>query len=504
MTDRHAGDGVHLLTYVDRLAGDLAGLRALIDGPLRRFAGVHLLPFFVPFDGADAGFDPVDHLRVDPRLGEWADVRALAGDGLALTADLIVNHVSAQSAEFADWLAHGDASPSADMFLTFDKVFPDGADEAAITAIYRPREGLPFTPYQFADGTRRLVWTTFMPGQIDLDVSSAPAWAYLRRVLAAFAAAGVRIVRLDAIGYAVKTAGTDSFLTEDTLAFTERITAMAHEFGLAVLVEVHAHYTQQQAIAELVDYVYDFAFPPLLLHAFGTGDVARLLHWLDIRPANAVTVLDTHDGIGVIDAGDSGARPGLLTSDEMAAIFDRAAEVTNGESARASRRPAWTRLPHQINSTFFAVLGGDPANLVLARAMQLFLPGLPQLYYVGLLGGGNDMALFAASGEGRDVNRHHYGPDEVSVALATDVARAQLALVAIRTGHPAFGGAFGYEAVGASGIQLSWTNGVHRAELRADFGAAVRPTWQLSLTDGTGTSHSATTPAAVSTLETVL
>ena len=36
-----------------------------------------MLPFYRPFDGADAGFDPDDHLAVDPRLGTWEDLAAL-------------------------------------------------------------------------------------------------------------------------------------------------------------------------------------------------------------------------------------------------------------------------------------------------------------------------------------------------------------------------------------------------------------------------------------------
>jgi len=57
------------------------------------FQGAHLLPFFLPIDGADAGFDPIDHTLVDPKLGDWEDLSAL-GRTLELTADLIVNHVS--------------------------------------------------------------------------------------------------------------------------------------------------------------------------------------------------------------------------------------------------------------------------------------------------------------------------------------------------------------------------------------------------------------------------
>jgi sucrose phosphorylase len=70
---------VQLITYVDRLGGgNVQQLHALLTGPMKGlFGGVHLLPFYDPIDGADAGFDPVDHRRVDPRLGDWSDVRAL-------------------------------------------------------------------------------------------------------------------------------------------------------------------------------------------------------------------------------------------------------------------------------------------------------------------------------------------------------------------------------------------------------------------------------------------
>jgi sucrose phosphorylase len=478
--------GVHLLAYADRLTGDLPGmLAALTSPPLDVFSGVHLLPFFVPFDGPDAGFDPVDHATVDPRLGDWADVRALADAGFAVTADLVINHVSADSAEFRDWLAKGPASAWDGMFLCYDTVFPHGAGEREITTIYRPRGGLPFTPYRLADGSRRLVWTTFLPTQIDLDVAHPAALDYLERVLAVFARAGVRIVRLDAIGYAVKTAGTDSFLTAHTLEFVEKITATARQHGMQVLVELHGHYTQQQAIAELVDYVYDFALPPLLLHALGTGEVARLAHWLQIRPTNAITVLDTHDGIGVVDVGPLGERAGLLDGPELAAIFERAAELTAGQSTLASRRVPWSAVPHQINSTFLSVLGGDVASYLLARAVQLFVPGLPQVYYVGLLGGSNDMALFERTGEGREVNRHRYTADELRAAFDSEITRAQLAMVALRSEHPAFDGVFSFAVPAPHCLELTWVNGPHRAQLLADV-TPGQPSYRITVSDAPG------------------
>ena len=99
-----------LITYADRLGGDLAGLHRVLNGPLAGlFGGVHILPFFTPFDGADAGFDPEDHTEVDPRLGSWDDIAALAAE-YALMVDVIVNHVSSSGPQFTDWLANGKDS----------------------------------------------------------------------------------------------------------------------------------------------------------------------------------------------------------------------------------------------------------------------------------------------------------------------------------------------------------------------------------------------------------
>lgn len=471
--------GVSLLAYADRLCdsgravGDLTTLRKLLAGELSVLTGVHVLPFYTPYDGDDAGFDPVDHATVDPRLGTWDDVRAIAAH-TEVTADIIVNHVSAHSAEFVDWLERGEASAHDGMFLTFDTVFPHGATEADITAFYRPRPGVPFTPYRARDGRRRLVWTTFMPSQVDIDVRHRAGIAYLEGLADTLAAGGVTTVRLDAVGYAVKTPGTDSFMTPDTLAFVAQAAEIIRARGLRVLVEVHAHYSQQLAIAPLVDLVYDFALPPLLLHSLGTGRTDRLAHWLGIRPANAVTMLDTHDGIGVIDAGPGAGLPGLLTEEEMAAVFARAADATGGHSTLASVTPTWASMPHQINATFFSVLGGDTRRMLLARAVQAFVPGEPQFYYVGLLGGLDDRDRFAATGQGREVNRHRYTREELDRALATPVTRGQLALAALRR-HAVFGGAFSWSQPDEASLELVWRSAAeggtptHEARLLARF-----------------------------------
>jgi sucrose phosphorylase len=464
---------VQLITYVDRLGGGgFAELRSLLNGPLAGlFGGLHVLPFFHPIDGADAGFDPIDHTQVDPRLGAWSDVKALGGE-LELMGDVIVNHVSSESPQFRDFVAHGAQSPHQGLFLSFEGVFPAGATERDLTAIYRPRPGLPFTVVALAGGERRVMWTTFTPQQIDIDVRHPDGQAYLHSILAKFAASGIRSVRLDAVGYAIKKAGASCFMMPETFTFIDEFAAVARGLGIEVLVEIHSYYRKQIEIAAVVDWVYDFALPPLVLHAFAFGTAERLRHWIEIRPRNALTVLDTHDGIGVIDIGaDSSARaqrPGLVPDAELDRLVEVIHERSGGASRRATGAAASNLDLYQVNCTFYEALGRDDGQYLLARAIQFFLPGIPQVYYVGLLAGTNDLDLLERTRVGRDINRHYYTPAEIERALQQPVVQDLCDLIRLRNTYPAFGGTFSVSGQGAS-IVLRWQSGPHTAELCASF-----------------------------------
>lgn len=473
MVDRPATPGgVQLIVYPDRFGTTIPGLLVLLDGPLRGvFSGVHLLPFYVPYDGADGGFDPIDHTRVDPRLGTWDDVRALASR-FELVADLIVNHVSSLSPEFLDATRRGDASEHAHLFLTMRSVFPDGASEDDLLRIYRPRPGLPFTVVPWGD-ERRLAWTTFTKDQIDLDLRGPAGREYLDRVLVTLAGAGVRIVRLDAVGYAVKTAGTSCFLTPETFALIDRITARAHDLGMRVLVEVHGHYAQQISIARRVDLVYDFALPPLMLYSLFTGDGDPLRRWLAVRPSNTVTVLDTHDGIGVIDVAPSheaDREPGLLEHEQIRLLVEAIHEHSGDVSRRATGGAASNVDVYQVNTTYYEALGRDDGRYLVARAVQFFVPGVPQVYYVGLLAGLNDLVLLAETRVGRDINRRRYLTREVEEQVLRPVVVALLDLIRFRDAHPAFHGEFSFAGTGEH-LELRWTSGAEEARLEVELGS---------------------------------
>ncbi len=467
---------VQLITYVDRLGGGgLRELQALMTpGGLLEglFGGVHLLPFFHPIDGADAGFDPIDHTLVDPRLGAWPDVRALT-EHVDVMGDVIVNHMSSQSPQFLDYAQRGSASPYAGLFLGLDDVFPDGATEADLLAIYRPRPGMPCTVVPLANGQKRLLWTTFTPSQLDINVQHPQGAAYLQGILQTFASHGIRMVRLDAVGYAIKKPGTACFMLPETFDFISQFAAQAQALGIEVLVEVHAYYQRQIEIARQVDWVYDFALPPLVLHALFFHTSAPLKAWLQRRPHNALTVLDTHDGIGIIDIGadaaDREGRPGLVPPAELDALVERIHHNSGGSSRRATGAAASNLDLYQVNCTFYDALGRNDSAYLVARAIQFFMPGVPQVYYVGLLAGENDLALLEKTGVGRDINRHHYTAAEVAAALQRPVVARLLELIRLRNAQPAFGGSFSVVDAADDQLVMRWQQGEAFAELQADL-----------------------------------
>ncbi len=464
-------NGVQLIAYADRFgSGGIAGVHEMLDGPLSGvFTGVHLLPFYTPYDGADAGFDPTDHESVDPDLGTSEDIASLAAR-YDMTADVVVNHISAESAEFLDFVARGDACPSASLFLEVESVFPGGPTGSDRAAIYRPRPTSPFTTFVIA-GEERLLWTTFTDQQIDIDTASEEGTAYLDGILDRLAASGIAQVRLDAVGYAVKTRGTSCFMTPETFAFIDDLTERVHDRDMSVLVEIHAHYETQIDVARRVDRVYDFALPPLVLHALYTGSTGTLKRWLAMAPRNNVTVLDTHDGIGIVDVGPEGDLPGLLTAAEVDTLVRRIHAATNGESLAATGSAASNLDLYQVNSTFYSALGCDDDAYLIARLIQFMAPGIPQVYYAGLLAAANDVALLERTGVGRDINRPYFGVVDIERAVKRPVVARLLELARLRTTHVAFDGEFSLGAGPDHVIEMTWANGSHQVSATIDVGS---------------------------------
>jgi sucrose phosphorylase len=256
-------------------------------------------------------------------------------------------------------------------------------------------------------------------------------------------------------------------MTPKTFQLIGRLREEAAKRGLEILIEVHSYYKKQVEIASKVDWVYDFALPPLLLHSLFTGSVDALAKWVELRPTNAVTVLDTHDGIGVIDIGPDQmdrSKQGLVDDEAVDRLVETIHERTHGQSAEATGAAASNLDLYQVNSTFYSALGADDEEYLAARAVQFFLPGVPQVYYVGALAGENDMELLKKTNNGRDINRHFYTSEEIDENLRRPVVRSLNALCRLRNTLDAFDGEFSYEVDGGS-IALAWSGERSSAKL---------------------------------------
>lgn len=481
MNRQYNANQIQLITYIDRLSGGkIKDLHTMLQGPLAGlFDGVHLLPFYPPIDGEDAGFDPTDHTAVDSRLGNWHDIRALAQD-YPLMADMIVNHMSAQSPQFADVLEKGEASPYWPLFLTRDKVFAADAPAEQLAAVYRPRPTPFFTEFSLKNGTKVPFWTTFTANQIDIDVNSTAGKAYLQAILDRFTENGVKYIRLDAAGYAIKKAGTRCFMLPETFEFIAALSEQAKARGMVCLVEIHGYHQTQIEIARRCDLVYDFALPPLVLHTLFSRNADALKHWLDIAPRNCITVLDTHDGIGIVDAADYQGQPGLLTDPQLDSLVETIHTNSKGSSKLATGNAANNVDLYQVNCSFYDALGQNDQQYLLARAIQLFCPGISQIYYAGLLAMPNDLALLQHSRVGRDIGRPYLTAAKVEQALQKPVVQALCQLIKLRRSMLAFNGTFSQQLT-AHNYQLQWQYQGHSASLHiqlASLDATVH--WQAA------------------------
>jgi sucrose phosphorylase len=109
------------------------------------------------------------------------------------------------------------------------------------------------------------------------------------------------------------------------------------------------------------------------------------------------------------------------------------------------------------------------------------MPGIPQIYYVGLLAGENDMALLATTGVGRDINRHYFSTDEVRSALQQPLVQDLLDLIRLRNSSAAFAGQCELLESDAQTLNLRWVNESAFAALSVNF---VDLSYRIDVGDG--------------------
>lgn len=455
---------IMLITYADSMGNNLQDLHRLLNQYYQKaVGGVHILPFFP--SSADRGFAPMCYDKVDPAFGTFSDIEAL-GKEYYLMFDFMVNHISAHSVYFQDFLKKKEQSAYKDFFIRYRDFWENGEPTSEqVNQIYKRKPRAPYIEAEFADGSKEKVWCTFCEEQIDLDVTKKATREFIRKTLQDMCQHGASIIRLDAFAYAIKKKNTNCFFVEpDIWTLLYQIESITKEAGAEILPEIHEHYTIPMKIADKGFWIYDFALPVMTLHALYNHTGVYLKQWLERCPMRQFTTLDTHDGIGIVDVKD------LLPDEEI----DKVKEQMYKQGANVKKiysSEAYNNLDiYQVNTTYYSALGNHDDAYLLARAIQFFAPGIPQVYYVGMLAGSNDIDLMERTKNGRDINRHYYSVEEVMKEQKRPVVQKLKALMELRNSHPAFS-LDGEIAVTAEGnrLQIIRTYQSHKIVLDADL-----------------------------------
>jgi len=408
-----------LITYGDSLVSDdkkpLQNMLAFLTDHLQNtVSGVHILPFF-PFT-SDDGFAVSDYQNVRDDLGDWSDIAAI-GQEFRLMSDVVINHASAGHCWFEQFL--NDEAPGRDFIKT-------AAPQDDISAVTRPRP----TPLLYAHDTKageKLVWCTFGPDQVDLDFSNPDLLLEFIRLLRFYIDKGVRVFRLDAVGFLWKQSGTSCLHLAETHEIIKLMrTLIDHvddDVWLITETNVPAHENLEYfGNGNEAHLIYNFSLPPLLVHALLTGHSTYLRRWMmaTAPTPEGCTIFNfsaSHDGIGL--------RPveGLLPEQEI----NRMTQAVQGFGGRLTMRSYGEReVPYEMNTTLFCALKGtidgpdalQVERFIASQTIMMSVEGIPAFYVQSFLASENDEALAAETGQNRSLNRKQWRTEEVEAQLA--------------------------------------------------------------------------------------
>lgn len=409
--ERWSERDVTLITYGDSIvSGETAPLKALASLVSNELADaisvVHVLPFS-PYS-SDRGFSVIDYSAVDPNLGTWDDMAELS-EHVALMFDLVLNHCSAKSEWFQQFLA--DEEPGRSFIKTSD---PD----ADLADVVRPRSTPLLTPFETAAGTKH-VWTTFSDDQVDLDWSNPDLVAEMFRIIDLYITQGARLLRLDAVAYIWKVPGTTSIHLPETHEMVKLLHTLleARAPEVSIITETNVPDRENRTYfgdSDEAHLIYNFTLPPLAIDAVLNGRADRLVEWMDTAPppppgTTLFNFLASHDGIGVRPA------EGFLTPEEIDGLVELA-------HARGGLHGTYNRqgvpLPYELNVSFPDLFGGPDDEFMVQRILLLHtivlaLAGVPAIYVNSLMATTNDIAAYEADGIRRSINRGRVHLDNV-------------------------------------------------------------------------------------------
>ena len=309
-------------------------------------------------------------------------------------------------------------------------------------------------------------------GQMDLNIRSPLVWQFYDDTLKTLAGYGARIVRLDAFAYAPKAVGEKNFLNEPgTWELLAKVDELAKKYDLDLLPEIHASYGEKiyEKIARKGYMTYDFFLPGLLIDAFEHKNADYLRRWageIQAGGLRVVNMLGCHDGIPLLDL------KGLMPDERIQGLID--AVVARGGYVKDLHGAK--NMYYQVNATYYSALGEDDAKMALARAIQMFMPGKPQVWYLDLFCGKSDHEAVRRAGPGghKEINRTNIPPEAIDGLLQNPCVLEQLDLLRLRSTHPAFGFDSELEIGGeGSTLELTWRKGGEWVSLHADLARAT-------------------------------
>ncbi len=317
-------------------------------------------------------------------------------------------------------------------------------------------------------------------GQMDLNAQSEDVWKFYDETLKKLHEYGATLVRLDAFAYLHKEPGMVNFFNKPgTWEYLERLKRIAEKYGLILLPEIHSEfgYGLHEEVADKGFPIYDFFFPGLVIDALDRGTNESLLRWIgELLEKNIKTVnmLGCHDGIPVLDLKGIDivgfSKEGLLTNKQIDAVIENI--LDRGGRVKNLYGPDGKKISYyQVNATFFSALGEDEQKLRLARAIQMFMPGIPQVWYLDLFAGKNDYAAADKGGTGghKEINRTTLTLNDIEQGLKQAVVQDQLQLIKLRNTSSAFDGELEITNTATHLLQLKWTNHACTATLEANL-----------------------------------
>ncbi len=435
-----------LITYGDSLtdAGKtpLKTLSEFTEKHLKNIiSAIHILPF-CPFS-SDDGFSVMDFHAVNKDLGTWENIEEIS-QSVELMFDLVLNHISAQSGWFENYLngQRGFENLAIEMNLTDD-----------LSKVTRPRSLPLLTKFNKTNGDEVHLWTTFSSDQIDLNYKSIDLLEKMVNVLLGYVKNRASMIRLDAIAYLWKELGSKCIHLEKTHKIVKLFRGILDLTAPDTMIITETNVPHQENISyfgkgnDEAQMVYNFTLPPLLLHSFIESDTTKLSKWaknLQIF-SNKNTFFNftaSHDGIGV--------RPleGVVSSKELDNIINTVKE--NGGDVSYKDNPDGSKSPYELNITYVDALL-DKKNkethvdrFIASQAVALSLPGMPAIYIHSLLGSRNWQEGVSETKRARTINRKKLVADEIEKELndknsfRSRIFYPYMKLLKVRRKQPAF------------------------------------------------------------------